>query len=162
MEAESIASTEYTYQSDDRPDLDLLIRATPEYGIPKEHPLTGEPLFLDDEIENDDSGDESFASIDIESVDPACMVVPTSAKASSGVTRYKDFIRCLPVHVAKYILGFLDIASLHNALCVSTIWSALVEEVHREFRINQDLSEEVMLMQVCTSVTSYTHSLILP
>ncbi|XP_060063470.1 F-box and WD repeat domain containing protein 10B-like [Ylistrum balloti] len=147
LEAASIASTNYTYQSDERPDLDLLIRATPEYGIPKLNPLTGEELFLDDEIENDDSGDESFTSMDILSVDPACMVVPTSAKASSGVAKYKDFIRFLPVHIAKYVLGFLDIATLHNALCVSNYWSSLVEEVHKEFRINQDLCEEVMLMQ---------------
>jgi len=62
---------------------------------------------------------------------------------------FRDFIRSLPVHIAKYILGYLDIASLHNALCVSTNWRTLVEEVHNEFRVNQDLIEEVMLMQVC-------------
>ena len=112
------------------------------------NPFCSDKFLLEDEIENDDSGDESLYTSELSSVDPACMVVPTSAKASSGVARHRDFIRSLPVHIAKYILGYLDVASLHNAVCVSYTWRILVEEVHYEFKINQDLIEEVMLMQV--------------
>lgn len=37
--------------------------------------------------------------------DPSLMVVPTSFQSTSGVRKYKDFIRCLPVHLSKKILG---------------------------------------------------------
>ena len=104
------------------------------------------PKF-EDEIFNDDSGDESLDSI-FEEVDPTCLVVAGSAKAHSGVSRYKDFIQGLPVHLSKYIMGFLDQVSLHNCVCVSKKWRVLAEEVHKEFYINQHLQEEVMLMQV--------------
>ncbi|KAK3089437.1 hypothetical protein FSP39_003593 [Pinctada imbricata] len=146
IEASSIASTNYSFKSEDRPDLNLLIRSSPHYGIPKVDPFTGEELYLDDEIENDDSGDEPDVS-STPSVDPACMVVPTSAKAYSGVSKHIDFIRSLPVHLAKYILKLLDKTSLNNALLVSRNWRSLVQEVHEEEKINQLLTEDVMLMQ---------------
>lgn len=37
--------------------------------------------------------------------DPALTVVPRSSKSMSGVSRHKDFIRSLPVDIAKIILG---------------------------------------------------------
>lgn len=37
--------------------------------------------------------------------DPALMVVPRSSKSMSGVSQYRDFIRALPVGLAKRILG---------------------------------------------------------
>ena len=37
--------------------------------------------------------------------DPALMVVPGSSESVSGVSRYKDFISCLPVDLSKRILG---------------------------------------------------------
>lgn len=37
--------------------------------------------------------------------DPALTVVPRSSKSLSGVSRHKDFIRRLPVDIAKIILG---------------------------------------------------------
>lgn len=37
--------------------------------------------------------------------DPALTVVPRSSKSMSGVCRHKDFIRSLPVDIAKIILG---------------------------------------------------------
>ena len=91
------------------------------------------------------------ASIDLSELDPTCMVVPTSEKAYSGVSRYKDFVRQLPVHLSKYILSWVDQVSLYNCVCVSRHWRLLVEEVHEEFHVNQRLWEEVMLMQVSVS-----------
>ena len=67
-----------------------------------------------DEVEadiiNDDSGNESLTEFDqmAAALDPSCFVVPHSAKAHSGVSKYKDFIRNLPIHLAKMILGMLD------------------------------------------------------
>ena len=122
-----------------------------QYGRIEEEPFTGESLNVSpDCIINCDSSDESLSDDTPTSVDPSCFVVPTASKAYSGVARYRDFIRCLPVHIAKYILSFLDRASLNNALCVNRNWRVLVEEVHDEFYVNQQLWEEVMLMQVGT------------
>lgn len=42
---------------------------------------------------------------DEDSEDPALMIVPGSSKSVSGVSRYRDFIGCLPVDLSKRILG---------------------------------------------------------
>ena len=81
-------------------------------------------------------------------IDPTCLVVPGSSKAYSGVAKHKDFIRYLPIHISKCILGMLDQVSLFNCVCVSKNWRYVAEEVHKEYYINQHLQEEVMLMQV--------------
>lgn len=36
---------------------------------------------------------------------PVPITVTNSFQATSGVSNYKDFLRCLPIHLAKYILG---------------------------------------------------------
>lgn len=125
----------------------MLISLSPEYGSPTRDPITGKkirqatrPQILDPH----DFHDETSLS----SLDPALMVIPSSAKAHSGVSHFKDFIRYLPVHLAKYILRLLDEASLHAAKDVSTKWQVLVSEVKVELELNKKLMEEVMLMQV--------------
>lgn len=145
VESASIPDTEYSFHSEEHADIHIHSMVSPHYSKPTTHPITGNKLFLDDVIENDDSGTDSES--ELSSVDPACMVIPTSSKAFSGVARHKDFIRCLPVHLAKYILKLLDKTSLSHALLVSQNWRALVLEVHDEERINQLLEEDVMLMQ---------------
>ena len=131
-------------------DLELLSTTKSDYCLVRKSPfISDDDLSGDDEeIINDDSGDESEEESELDSIDPTCMVIPTSAKAYSGVFRYKDFIRCLPVHISKYILAMLDTVSLYNCVCVSHNWRILVEEVHREYYVNQQLWEEVMLLQV--------------
>ena len=150
-ERASIASSNYTYRTDEHPSLELLTTVSQHYGQDNINPFTGEefPHFeLGDEIEND-QGDEEFSEFTSESsMDPAYMVIPTSAKAYAGVSKHCDLIRMLPIHISKQILSLLDEGSLMNALCVSTLWRTLVEEVYRDFYINQQLLEEVMLMQV--------------
>ena len=153
MERESIASSNFTYKTDEHPELGLLTSVSKEYGRDSVNPFTGETFpgqVSDDEIE-DDVGDYDYLSdkTGFSSLDPAYIVIPTSAKAYAGVSKHMDVIRMLPVHIAKMILGLLDKSSLQNALCVSSYWRQLVEEVHREFYVNQQLMEEVMLMQVC-------------
>ena len=102
--------------------------------------------IINDETEDEGFDDDNFS--DLSSLDPTCMVIPNSTKAHSGVARYKDFIRRLPVHLSKLVLGYLDRVSLNNCVCVSNNWRMLAEEVHREFFVQQSLREEVMLMQV--------------
>ena len=75
----------------------------------------------------------------------------------TGVSRYKDFIQCLPVHISKMILGYMDQHSLYNCLCVNQFWRQLSESVQREYFVYQNLREEVMLMQV--SARNVSHKL---
>ncbi|XP_045213693.2 F-box and WD repeat domain containing protein 10B-like isoform X2 [Mercenaria mercenaria] len=148
-ECGSIASSNFTYRTDEHPDLELLTTVSQQYGQDQTNPLTGTPLpgyEPVDEFEND-YGDEEYYNDTTSSLDPAYMVIPTSAKAYVGVAKHSDMIRLLPVHISKMILSMLDKASLMNALCVSSAWRILVEEVHRDAYVNQQLWEEVMLMQ---------------
>lgn len=95
-----------------------------------------------------------------EHIDPTCLVAAGSAKAQSGVSQYKDFIRYLPIHLSKYILGSLDQASLNNCTRVSKKWKNVAEQAHKEYFINKSLQEEVMLMQVIANfaLSIYTYS----
>ncbi|ESO89089.1 hypothetical protein LOTGIDRAFT_154169 [Lottia gigantea] len=142
-EAGSVHSSEYSYDTINHPELSLLTQTCPGYSQIHIDPFTGDSLELNIREDNNDE----IISDSISSIDPACMIIPTGSKAYSGVARYKDFIRSLPVHLAKYILSFLDRSSLTNALCVSDNWRNLAEEVHQEHYVNQQLIEEVMLMQ---------------
>ncbi|GFO23350.1 F-box/WD repeat-containing protein 10 [Plakobranchus ocellatus] len=157
-EASSVTSTEYTHHSEDHPELELLSMSRTDYSAIVENPFTGESVTLPvgafgnkntNRIAGGAAGSHDSASIseDTGTLDPMILVIPTSAKAYAGVQKYKDFIRCLPVHLAKLILSKLDMASLYNALCVSPNWRKLAEEVRLEFGVNQQLKEEVMLMQ---------------
>ena len=151
-ESSSLASTSYTFATAEHPELELLISARSMYSSfdkstllsPHSKQVIANPGRG---VDNDDARDDG-ASMDLSELDPTCMVVPTSEKAYSGVSRYKDFVRQLPVHLSKYILSWVDQVSLYNCVCVSRHWRILVEEVHNEFYVNQHLWEEVMLMQV--------------
>ncbi|GFS02102.1 CMT1A duplicated region transcript 1 protein-like [Elysia marginata] len=161
-EASSVASTEYSHHSEERPELGLLSASRTEYSPLVENPFTGEviPLRASNSAHVNTSKhpatpDHASTTEGTGTLDPMILVIPTSAKAYAGVQKYKDFIRCLPVHLAKMILSKLDMASLYNALCVSPNWRKLAEEVRLEFGVNQQLREEVMLMQVGSSNALY-------
>ncbi|KAK6187846.1 hypothetical protein SNE40_005781 [Patella caerulea] len=142
-EAASVYSSQYSLESAEHPELNLLSQARPDYSKITTDPFTGDLLTINIKENNSDGSiTESMTSID-----PACMIIPTGSKVYSGVARYKDFIRNLPVHLGKFILSFLDRGSLTNALGVSRNWRSLAEEVNQERHVNQLLIEEVMLMQ---------------
>ena len=140
----SIASTIYSYNSASRPDLNLVRSACSNYDKIRHDPFTQENINYDEELINSDSEEDDILTLDS---DPTYAVVPLTSKSYSGISKHKDFIRSLPVHLSKYILSFLDKVTLLNALCVSKNWRVLVEEVHSEANVNHQLKEEVMLMQ---------------
>ena len=149
METASIANTEYSFRSEKHPELQLLARARSDYSQFSSDPFTGIAITPGrTEVTRGDGDAASSTGTETDSVDPAILIIPTSSKAYSGVARYIDFISSLPVHLSKCILGYLDQPSLFNALCVSSKWRSLVEEVHQEHFVSQSLWEEVMLMQV--------------
>ncbi|XP_031824284.1 CMT1A duplicated region transcript 1 protein isoform X1 [Sarcophilus harrisii] len=63
------------------------------------------------------------------------------------INKGKDFIRCLPVHISKYILGLLDKKSLNKCLFVSWHWSMLVEQVKKEQSTHQQVQNEITLLR---------------
>ncbi len=65
-----------------------------------------------------------------------------------SLPKQRDFIRRLPVHLSKRILGFLDANSLVNCVCVSKHWRFLAEEVKSETLTQQIMREDVMLIKV--------------
>lgn len=97
-------------------------------------------FFSEDYMSGDEGDDESFINslTQKESVESDCI----------GFEKYKDFLRCLPVHLSKRILGMLDKNSLTNCLCLSKHWRSLAEEVKQDYMVHQLMTEEIMLMQV--------------
>ncbi|XP_063208115.1 F-box/WD repeat-containing protein 10-like [Chroicocephalus ridibundus] len=74
-------------------------------------------------------------------------VVPASLQSSSNVGPSKDFIRCLPLQLSMYILGFLDQKSLHACAAVSRCWAFMAEEVKRERVCKRMTQEKILYLQ---------------
>ncbi|XP_007483469.1 F-box and WD repeat domain containing protein 10B isoform X2 [Monodelphis domestica] len=63
------------------------------------------------------------------------------------ISKEKDFIRCLPVHISKYILGLLDKKTLNKCLSVSRHWALLAEQVRKDHSTHQYVENEITLLQ---------------
>ncbi|XP_054702994.1 F-box and WD repeat domain containing protein 10B [Grus americana] len=74
-------------------------------------------------------------------------VVPVSLQSPSTANQSKDFIRCLPPHLAMYILGFLDQKSLSVCAAVSRCWAFLAKEVKRERVCQSVVQEKILYLQ---------------
>ncbi|XP_032358183.1 F-box/WD repeat-containing protein 10 isoform X1 [Etheostoma spectabile] len=77
---------------------------------------------------------------------PALMVVPGSSKSMSGVSRYLDFIGCLPVDLSKRILGLLDEPTLRCCLKVCQYWRQLAQETVEEIKFRRLFQDEIKAM----------------
>ncbi|KAG7227685.1 hypothetical protein INR49_029446, partial [Caranx melampygus] len=98
---------------------------------------------------------------DEDSEDPALMVVPGSSKSLSGVSRYRDFIGCLPVNLSKRILGLLEEHTLRCCQKVCRYWQHLAKETVEEFKFRRKFQEQIQsIMNMCKSIStvSPTHS----
>lgn len=62
--------------------------------------------------------------------------------------KFRDFIRQLPIYLAKSILSMLDHRSLETCKLVSTYWKKLAFEVDDETLMNRMLYDDMMLLQV--------------
>ncbi|XP_042253949.1 F-box/WD repeat-containing protein 10 [Thunnus maccoyii] len=81
-----------------------------------------------------------------DSEDPALMVVPGSSKSVSGVSRYRDFIGCLPVDLSKRILGLLDEHTLRRCQKVCRYWKHLAAETMEEIHFRSIFQDQVKAM----------------
>lgn len=97
-------------------------------------------FFSEDYMSGDEEDDENF----LRSLTQNDSFIPDYLASE----KYKDFLRCLPVHLSKRILGMLDKNSLTNCLCLSKHWRVLAEEVKQDYMVHQLMTEEIMLMQV--------------
>lgn len=112
-------------------------------------------FFSEDYMSGDEEDNENF----IRSLTPSGLESETPMLNGLASGKYKDFLRCLPVHLSKRILGMLDKNSLTNCLCLSKHWRVLAEEVKQDYMVHQLMTEEIMLMQVgilnlCAAVES--------
>ncbi|XP_036401463.1 CMT1A duplicated region transcript 1 protein [Megalops cyprinoides] len=181
----SIPESHYTFNSDDHPELELLIRASSNYqalDIPGDvqdpesavvlqeiHNLEPskrqrEEFCLHKEsawagLEEPGCGgvvtEEGVANTVTDrqiSEDPALTVVPGSSKSLSGVSRHRDFIRRLPVHLAKRILGLVGKAGLLSCRYVSQHWRLLANEIEAEIATKRMVENQAMIMQGSSSV----------
>ncbi|XP_033118488.1 CMT1A duplicated region transcript 1 protein-like [Anneissia japonica] len=147
-DVESLASTIYSYDSYNYPENELLSSAKPGYFDPITNPLASEHLEPDHVLVEDYEEDfDQMSLITDSSVDPTLSIMPMSMRATSGVAKRRDFIRDLPVFLAKYILNFLDCMSLAQCRQVSLSWHVVAKEVEGERIVQQELVEDVMLMQ---------------
>ncbi|XP_028989366.1 LOW QUALITY PROTEIN: F-box/WD repeat-containing protein 10 [Betta splendens] len=85
--------------------------------------------------------------------DPALMVVPGSTNSVCGVSRYRDFIGCLPVDLSKRILGLLKESTLRRCQKVCRYWHRLAKETIEEMKFRISLREQMKtIMARCKSV----------
>ncbi|XP_068162132.1 F-box and WD repeat domain containing protein 10B [Antennarius striatus] len=83
---------------------------------------------------------------DEDSEDPALMVVPGSSKSVSGVSRYRDFISCLPVSLSKTIIGLLNEPALKSCLKVCQYWQRLTQETMEETKFRKTVQQQMKSM----------------
>ncbi|XP_054427052.1 F-box and WD repeat domain containing protein 10B isoform X3 [Pteronotus mesoamericanus] len=66
---------------------------------------------------------------------------------SSGVSKYRDFIRHLPIHLSKYILSMLDKKSLNRCSFVSQHWAVLAQQVRLDRSMHTFIQNRIALLQ---------------
>ncbi|XP_062979317.1 F-box and WD repeat domain containing protein 10B [Elgaria multicarinata webbii] len=73
--------------------------------------------------------------------------VPTSLQKIPNVNKFKDFIRCLPIHLSKHILNMLDSKSLIKCSYVSPHWKFLVKQIRKDIISKRSLRSEIVFLQ---------------
>ncbi|XP_060700228.1 F-box and WD repeat domain containing protein 10B isoform X1 [Hemiscyllium ocellatum] len=154
----------YTFRTDEHPELKQLTEIWPEYSEvtldmlpssllyrPEDKTVAASRLSL--QLKSKKTKKKQMVSMGIVNESPVIVepVIPiritSPFEATSGVTYHKDFIRCLPIHLAKYILGFLDQNSLQNCMLVSRYWAYLGKEFTRDTLAIQCIFDEIKKLQ---------------
>ncbi|XP_004634916.1 CMT1A duplicated region transcript 1 protein isoform X2 [Octodon degus] len=66
---------------------------------------------------------------------------------SSGFSKYRDFIRHLPVHLSKYILKMLDKNTLNKCASVSQHWATLAQQVKMDQSVQTFTQNQIVVLQ---------------
>ncbi|XP_048222016.1 F-box and WD repeat domain containing protein 10B [Perognathus longimembris pacificus] len=82
--------------------------------------------------------------------DPCCLLMDLREvrRLSSGCSKFRDFIRLLPIHLSKYILRMLDKSSLNKCVSVSQHWASLAQQVKMELSMNTFIQNQITILQV--------------
>ncbi|XP_042305977.1 CMT1A duplicated region transcript 1 protein isoform X2 [Sceloporus undulatus] len=72
---------------------------------------------------------------------------PISPQKAPSTSNFKDFIRCLPIHLSKRILRMLDQKSLHRCSSVSLHWDFLVKELKKDVTTNRSRRSGIAFLQ---------------
>ncbi|KAF5896802.1 CMT1A duplicated region transcript 1 protein isoform X1, partial [Clarias magur] len=153
-----VCQSNYSFSSGKDPELDLLVQASLifENGTFPHEAQDANELDIQDSskhIKNSSwSGVEEGMLRGLrlkssEADDPALMVVPRSSKSMSGVSQHRDFIRGLPVGLAKRILGLLDKSTLQSCKHVSQHWQYLTEEIVAEHKVKKMVEDQAVILQ---------------
>ncbi|XP_055509630.1 F-box and WD repeat domain containing protein 10B isoform X2 [Leucoraja erinacea] len=147
----------YRFRIDEHPELQKLIDIWPEFTVvtpdimPSSLIAETPPVARKRRVKSGSRKKKKLQNVredDLSKIEPPVPITVTNSfQATSGVSNYKDFLRCLPIHLAKYILGFLDDASLQSCLFVSQHWQYLAKEVTRDMLALQCIFDEVLKLQ---------------
>ncbi|XP_023043841.1 CMT1A duplicated region transcript 1 protein isoform X3 [Piliocolobus tephrosceles] len=66
---------------------------------------------------------------------------------SSGFSKYRDFIRYLPIHLSEYILRMLDRHTLNKCASVSQHWAAVAQQVKMDLSVHAFIQNQIIFMQ---------------
>ncbi|XP_054392208.2 F-box and WD repeat domain containing protein 10B isoform X7 [Pongo abelii] len=66
---------------------------------------------------------------------------------SSGFSKYRDFIRYLPIHLSKYILRMLDKHTLNKCASVSQHWAAMAQQVKMDLSVHGFIQNQITFLQ---------------
>uniref|UniRef100_UPI00398E39CE F-box and WD repeat domain containing protein 10B isoform X2 n=1 Tax=Pristiophorus japonicus TaxID=55135 RepID=UPI00398E39CE len=162
----SLTESHYTFKSEEHPELQQLAEIWPQYPVvslstlpkgllvqPADH--SGENLKVASSISSLRSErklatkkkEKVLKNITAEVEPPIPIIITSPFMATSGVSNHKDFLRCLPIHLAKYILGFLDNTSLNSCMSLSRHWRYLAKEMIRDKLALQCIFDEVEKIQ---------------
>ncbi|XP_037665822.1 CMT1A duplicated region transcript 1 protein [Choloepus didactylus] len=88
---------------------------------------------------------------DLSRVDGAPLGLLVDLKAvqdlSSGFSKYRDFIRHLPIHISKHILSLLDKNSLNRCASVSRHWATLAQQVKMDHSMHAFIQTQIAVLQ---------------
>ncbi|XP_078082108.1 F-box and WD repeat domain containing protein 10B [Mustelus asterias] len=158
----SLQGSYYTFRTEEHSELELLSEIWPEYTIvspdilpasllfhPENHAASGANVQpkTDSTKKKKSSSWKKRSDIYAEIDQPSSIFITSSFEATSGVAHHKDFLHCLPIHLSKYILSFLDERSLTNSMHVSRYWSCLGREITRDKLALQCIFDEVVKLQ---------------
>ncbi|XP_072098258.1 F-box and WD repeat domain containing protein 10B isoform X1 [Mobula birostris] len=155
----SLNESRYSFKTDEHPELQELVDIWPQFTVVTSdimpRSFLNQPTEAVDHIQlaKKRSAIKKMHSLNepqdvfTETESSIPLVITSSFQATSGISNYKDFLRCLPVHLAKYILGLLDYASLQNCMFVSKHWQYLAKELTRDLLALHCIFDEVLKLQ---------------
>nr|XP_034960561.1 CMT1A duplicated region transcript 1 protein [Zootoca vivipara] len=92
---------------------------------------------------SEDMDEAASSSIILNVAEP----VPTHPTKPFKINKFKDFIRCLPIHLSKFILRMLDMKSLNRCAQVSAHWDFLVKLIKKDMISKRTLQSEIAFLQ---------------